>query len=611
MNKRNIIIISGIAFFVLVILALIISFFAFNAKSEEKIKRNNMIKLIEKYIDREEFDRALDKVEEILLENPDDEEILNLQDKILGAKKEKEADENLKDRLEREKLLESMNSMIDKSNDKQIIVRTNEDRNDSNLSSKEKEKRKKLDELIEKGLTQYNSQKYAQAKDIFLKALDIEDDNAEANAYLGMTLYDENPNDKKAVEEAIKKIKKALKKNNNIESAHFTLAKIYEEQGLSDSAIDEYKETLKLNPNNYEAFYSLGRIYFRTKDYTGAESSFESAVRIKPDYVSALYALATTKFNLGKTNEAKNYYKKTLAADPNYYRASFMLGEAYRTENNYAGALEYYKIAVKQNNKYSYHQKIGECYKNLKNPDNAVESFQTSISLNPKDNDQDIASALEAYENIAEIEKNRGRYDKAIENAEKGLNIKESSVLYYITAFSKSKSGKTEEAINDYLKALDLNPKDIESYINLSNIYNEEGRYEDSITILQKGISVDRNQFKLYNNLGDSFQKLKNFEQAIVSYKKSIDINPSAATTYYNLGICYEEVDKKNEAAKSFQQAIAINKNYYDAYYQLAEIYFSQEKFSDAKSILKIILAENPSYPKRDNIDKMLSIIGN
>ena len=47
----------------------------------------------------------------------------------------------------------------------------------------------------------------------------------------------------------------------------------------------------------------------------------------------------------------------------------------------------------------------------------------------------------------------------------------------------------------------------MESYVNLSKLYNEQGNYDESIKIAQKGLQIDSAQFRLYNNLGDSLQK--------------------------------------------------------------------------------------------------------
>ncbi len=610
MDKKKGFIIAGVS----IIILLIILFILFISKSfiyESLNKRNNLIKLVNLYLDKEEYDRALDKVEELLLKYPNDEEILALQDKILEAKNSKRSDKELQDKLEREKLLESMTSMIDKTNEEPIIIKREEIKEENSLSSKEKEKQQQIDKLIKEGIDDFNSQNYAKAKDKFLKVLDLDSDNAEANAYLGMTLYNENPNDKKNVEEAIKKIKNALKKDNNIPEAHLTLAKIYDEQGLQDLAIEEYKEALKLNPNNYEAFYNLGRIYYKQNDFANAEINFANAINIKPNYVNANFFLANTKYNLRKFSESKNFYKKVLNYDPGFYQASANLAKVYLEENDFSNALLFYQNAMKLSNKYYYHLNIGECYSKLKQPEKAIESYLTSISLNPQTSDSDKSRALEAYENIAEIEKARGRYKEALSYVEKGLKVNKSYLLYYISAISKSKLGNNNDAINDYLKALELNPRDIESYINLGSLYNDINEYEKSINISQKGLTFDNTQFRLYNNLGDSFQKLKNFDQAILAYKKSIELNASSSIIYYNLGTCYEETNDKESALKAYQQAVNTDKKYQDAYYKLGEIYFSLEKYKEAKTVFNILLTENPSYSKRDNIDKMLSVIGN
>lgn len=610
MDRKKVFIIIGVSILTL----LIILFILYLTKSsiyDSLNKRNNLIKLVNLYLEKGEYDRALDKIEELLLKYPNDEEILALQDKILEAKNSKKSDDELQDKLEREKLLESMTSMIDKTNQEPIIIKREEIKEDNSLSSKEKEKQDKINRLIIEGINDFNNQKYAQAKDKFLKALELDSDNAEANAYLGMTLYNENPNDKKNVEEAIKKIKNGLRKNNNIEPAHLTLAEIYDEQGLLDLAIDEYKEALKLNPNNYEAFYNLGRIYYKQNDYANAEINFTNAIKIKPDYVNANFYLANTKYNLKKFSESKTYYKKVLNYDPKFYQASSNLAKVYWEENDYANSLLFYQNAMKLSNKYIDHLNIGDCYGKLKQPEKAIESYLTSISLNPQSSDKDLSNALVTYENIAEIEKNRGKYNESLKYVEKGMKINKSYILYYISAFSKSKLGNNNDAINDYLKALELNPRDIESYINLGSLYNEINEYEKSVNISQKGLTFDNTQYRLYNNLGDSLQKLKIFDQAITAYKKSIDLNSSSSTTYFNLGACYKETDDKESALKAFQQAVNTDKKYQDAYYELGEMYFSLEKYKEAKTVFNILLNENPSYSKRDKIDKMLSVIGN
>ena len=134
---------------------------------------------------------------------------------------------------------------------------------------------------------------------------------------------------------------------------------------------------------------------------------------------------------------------------------------------------------------------------------------------------------------------------------------------------------------------------------------------KDLLYPLQQKYVADSSQYKLYNNLGDSLQKQKNFDQALVAYKKSIDLYPSSAQTYYNLGVCYKQTKDLDSSIKAFQQAISIDGKNFDSYYEMGESYFSLNRYKEAKSAFNILLAANPNYSKRAQIDQMMSIIGN
>ncbi|HQJ06498.1 MAG TPA: tetratricopeptide repeat protein, partial [Spirochaetota bacterium] len=280
-NKKTYIIVGGIII-IAIILTFLISFFIFRSggkdvgKNDNDKKRNNIVKLINRYFNQEEYDRALKLIEDLLIENGDDREALDLQDKIIRAKKEKErlAESSISNRdYDTRKIIESMSAIIENKDDKPTIVRKSDETSaekNASIGKEELAKKKKISELIDAGINEYNKQNYAKSKDNFLGALDMESDNAEANAYLGAAIYEENPDDENSINEAVKFSKKALQKDNNIEQAHYTLAKIYDKQGLRDLALEEYKEALKINPQNYDAFYAIGRMYYKEKEFLKA-----------------------------------------------------------------------------------------------------------------------------------------------------------------------------------------------------------------------------------------------------------------------------------------------------------------------------------------------------
>lgn len=608
--KKSIIII----FTILIILGILFgSYFIFiGIKNKE---RQNMIKIIKTYISKNEYERALDNIDKLLKWNPDDLEVLNLQDMVLELKnKQKELEEKEKEekgKLEKEQILESMASLIDKTESKpQIII---EDASKYSISDKkENEKYNKIKKFISDGIKEYNSQNFAKAKDNFLKALELDENNAEANAYLGISLYDENPNNDQNVQEAIKRLKKALKNDSTNIAAQYKLAQIYNDQNLYDAAIEEYKKVLTLDPKKYEAYFALAKIYYNQKEYLKAEENFIACIKLKPDFVNALVYLGVTELRLNKTTEAKFYLNKAISFDSSFAQAHSMLGEVYKVEKNYQSALVHYRKAAELTNQYKYHQKVGDCYNALKQFDKAIESYILAVSLNPLKTEKDKEDAIDAYENIAEIERNRGRYKESLNFVNKGLELtKESYFLYYLAAFNKSKLGMVNDAILDYLNAIRLNPEEIILYINLSKLYNENCNYEEAIKIALKGLQVNNKEYKLYNNLGDSYQKTFRYNEAIQAYNTSISLNPSDPIIYYNLGVCYFEIKDYENAINCFQKAISINQDYYDAYFDLGQAYFASKKYPEAKSIFLNLLKKKPDYPKRDQIDKIITLIPN
>ena len=149
-------------------------------------QRANLIKIIERYYQKEEYDRALDKIEELLALNIDDEEAFALQDLIIDAKKQKALERDTEKRIEeqrdRERLYSTMSNAIEKQSDKPLIIKKSPQSEEleqeltdttqniakknipTNVDPKELERRKKIQSLINDGIDDYNSQSYAKAK---------------------------------------------------------------------------------------------------------------------------------------------------------------------------------------------------------------------------------------------------------------------------------------------------------------------------------------------------------------------------------------------------------------------------------------------------------------
>jgi tetratricopeptide (TPR) repeat protein len=123
-----------------------------------------------------------------------------------------------------------------------------------------------------------------------------------------------------------------------------------------------------------------------------------------------------------------------------------------------------------------------------------------------------------------------------------------------------------EKAIEDFSKAIDLNPKYADAYNNRGNAYREIKQHEKAIEDYNKAIEHNPNLAVAYNNRGLAYRKIKQYERAIEDHDKAIELNPKYAVAYNNRGNAYREIKQHEKAIEDYSKAIELNPKYADAY---------------------------------------------
>jgi tetratricopeptide (TPR) repeat protein len=130
---------------------------------------------------------------------------------------------------------------------------------------------------------------YPKAKAAASRALELDDDLAEAHAALGAEKADFEYDWPGAEQE----FKRAIQLNPNYAEAHFRYAYSYlTPLGKSEQAIAEMKKALELDP--FSRIYNtvLGITYFYARKYDQAEEQFKKAIELNPDFFVTYYHFA-------------------------------------------------------------------------------------------------------------------------------------------------------------------------------------------------------------------------------------------------------------------------------------------------------------------------------
>lgn len=151
-----------------------------------------------------------------------------------------------------------------------------------------------------------------------------------------------------------------------------------------------------------------------------------------------------------------------------------------------------------------------------------------------------------------------------------------------------------------------------EAYYNLGVLLQDHGGFDEAISNYMKAIQIKPNFVEAYYNLGVASQHLGQPDKAINCYQEVIRLNPDHSAAYLNLGIALKETEQLDEAIKAFQMALQLKQDYDIAYYNLGNVYVSKGQFNEAKQLYQKTIELNPNYAEAHlNIAQLNLLFGN
>lgn len=216
------------------------------------------------------------------------------------------------------------------------------------------------------------------------------------------------------------------------------------------------------------------------------------------------------------------------------------------------------------------------------------------VTLSPND--------PEAYNNLANIQKDLGYVNDAILSYEKAISLNPN----YAEAFNNlavcfQENEQLEEAKINYQKAISLNSNYVQAYNNLGVLLKDQDNLDDAIICFKKVIKIKPNYSPAFNNLGLVLQNSGDVENAIKNYNQAILYNSNYAEAYNNLGNCLRHIGNFVESEKNLKKAISIKPTYHQAYNNLGNTFRNSGKFKDAKQCFKKALELKPDYAEAYN----------
>lgn len=226
------------------------------------------------------------------------------------------------------------------------------------------------------------------------------------------------------------------------------------------------------------------------------------------------------------------------------------------------------------------HEKFGSLDPNALQK--AYESFNKSLELNPKSEYvDDIKGRLAAITNqifsIGVEQFNSKNYTAALESFESSLKMNPGDTLAILnSAYSAERGGNNAKAMQYYNQLIEMKFNDPKIFLFLSKLYRAEGDTTKALQTVQAGRAV----FPADNAL--TIEELNYYlasgksKEALDPLNLAISKDDKNASLYFARGSIYDKLNDQEKAKTDYKKAIEIKPDYFDAYYNLGAMYFNQ-----------------------------------
>ena len=136
--------------------------------------------------------------------------------------------------------------------------------------------------------------------------------------------------------------------------------------------------------------------------------------------------------------------------------------------------------------------------------------------------------------------------------------------IHYFKGRSYKDEAKWDMSLNEYNKAIKLNPEDCDGYYERAWIFHRKKAYKKEVSDWSKVLEFDSKKYPpshIYERRAEAYEKLKKYERAIADFSRVIELTDDWASPYLQRARVYDKAGEYEKAIADYSRVIKLTED--------------------------------------------------
>lgn len=306
-----------------------------------------------------------------------------------------------------------------------------------------------------------------------------------------------------------------------------------------------------LHAQNSKKIIELSDLKAKAVDYMGAKAGYKKVLLNEPNNTTCLYKSGLMSIQMGiDLDEAIKDFSKAIQLKPKYSDAYWGRGMARKMKNEYTEADKDLENAIRLNPKNDVaYISLAEVKYHLKDYEKAELYYSIYLKKHPKD--------FDTYSDRGHVRMERLSVNEAIEDYSKAIDLNPNKQYkdYLDRGKAKYLIQLYDSANSDFNNAIEINPNSLDLLYSLGTFFVEKEKFNEAIGYFDKVLILDSANSRAFLYRGFSKNGLERFEEALTDLNRAIELEPDLGYSYIQRGYCNFKLALFIQACVDFNKA--------------------------------------------------------